>query len=182
MTGVEITADSESASPTTDRPPLRAGDVMSTRLLAVDGEDGLLLAWELISQAGVHHLPVIGNGRCLGLVAERDLAVEVARDPLGHRRRVVRELTDGTVPFVTADTPVPAVAAQLLQSGRDAIVVHDGDNRLVGLVTFRDLLRVLAGEDISPRGDDGWDQSVAMFRLVPVLPPEVQSQDARPRG
>jgi len=92
MTGVEITADSESASPTTDRPPLRAGDVMSTRLLAVDGEDGLLLAWELISQAGVHHLPVIGNGRCLGLVAERDLAVEVARDPLGHLERIYRKL------------------------------------------------------------------------------------------
>jgi CBS domain-containing protein len=110
------------------------------------------------------------------------LAVEVARDPLGHRRRLVRELTDGTVPFVTVDTPLPDVAKQLLQSGRDAIVVHDGDNRLVGLVTVRDLLRVLAGETASLPGDDGWDQSVAMFRLVPVLPPEVDSQESRPRG
>jgi CBS domain-containing protein len=106
----------------------------------------LLLTWELVNQAGVHHVPVVENGHCLGLLSERDLAVEVSRDPFGHSRRLVRELTDGSVPFVTVDTPLPAVAARLLHGGRDAIVVHDGSHRLVGLITVHDLLRVLAGE------------------------------------
>ena len=82
------------AERTSPAPELCAGDVMATHLLTVDASDGLLLTWELVSQAGVHHIPVIEQGRCLGLLAERELAVEVARNPLGQGRRLVRELID----------------------------------------------------------------------------------------
>lgn len=166
------TAEQVEQAQAAQEPPreLCAGDVMTTHLLTVDASDGLLLTWELVRGADVHHIPVIEQGHCLGLLAERDLAVEVARNPLGQGRRVVRELIDDLPAFVDAQTPISAVARTLLQTGKDAILVHASSGQLVGLVTVRDLLRALAGQ-VQPRtaGQD-WDYSPALFRLMPVLP------------
>lgn len=149
---------------------LCAGDVMSTHLLTVDATDGLLLTWELVRGADVHHIPVIEREHCIGLLAERDLAVEVARNPLGQGRRIVRELINDLPAFVDAQTPISAVARTLLQTGRDAILVHTSTGQLVGLITVRDLLRALAGQ-VYPRAEgQRLDYSPALFRLMPVLP------------
>jgi predicted transcriptional regulator len=148
---------------------LCAGDVMSTKVMTVDASDGLLLTWELVSQAGVHHIPVIEHGRCLGLVSERDLAVEVARNPLGHTRRLVRELADGQPAYVEAGTPASVVAQQLLRTGEDAVLVHTPTGQLIGLVTVHDLLRALAGRITARAAGQDWEFSPALFRLMPVL-------------
>jgi CBS domain-containing membrane protein len=149
---------------------LTAGDVMTVELLTVDADEGLLLTWELVSQAGVHHVPVLDDGRCIGLLTKDEIALEVARNPLGDHRRLVRELIDGEPEFVHDDEPVAGVAAVLLQSGRDAVLVHSRPGLLVGLATDRDLLRALAGHVI-PRGTDrGWDNALTLFQLTPVLP------------
>jgi predicted transcriptional regulator len=97
---------------------LRAADLMAVELLTVDAAEGLLLAWELLSQSGVHHVPVLHDGRCIGLLAERDLALEIARNPLGNSRRLVRELVDDAPAFVGPEDRVGDVAATLLRTGR----------------------------------------------------------------
>ncbi len=149
---------------------LRAGDVMTSDVLTVDADQGLLLTWELVCQAGVHHVPVLEHGRCLGLLAERDLALEIAANPLGHPRRLVRELTDAAPAYVDVDTPVGDVARQLLDTGKDAILVHTKAGRLVGLVTVHDLLRVLTGQTTRRSDDQGRDFWPTLFELTPVLP------------
>ena len=149
---------------------LCAGDVMATNLMTVDAADGLLLTWELVSQAGVHQIPVIERGRCVGLISERDLAVEVARNPIGHTRRLVREIVDGTPAYVEAETPISVVAQRLLRTGKDATLVHTPTGQLIGLVTVHDLLRALAGQVRPRQAGQQWDYSPALFRLTPVLP------------
>ncbi|HSP36928.1 MAG TPA: CBS domain-containing protein [Frankiaceae bacterium] len=148
---------------------------MATHLLTVDASDGLLFTWELVSQADVHHIPVIEHGRCLGLLAERDLALEVARNPLGQGRRLVREMIDDQPAYVLADTPLPAVARMLLRTGKDAVLVHTATGQLLGLITVHDLLRAQAGQvETRPAGEQ-WDHSPALFRLMPVLPGPMSS-------
>jgi predicted transcriptional regulator len=157
--------------PVTVSTDLRAVDVMAVDLLTVDAGEGLLMTWELVSQAGVHHVPVLEQGHCIGLLAERDLALEVARNPLGEHRRLIRELIDDRPAFVDVDEPVAGVAAKLLRTGKDAVLVHDDAGRLIGLVTGRDLLRALAGHVVRRSTEAGWDQALTLFRISPVLPP-----------
>lgn len=130
----------------------------------------MLLTWELVCQAGVHHAPVLEHGRCLGLLAERNLALEIAANPLGQPRRLVRELTDAAPAYVDVDTPVGDVAQQLLDTGKDAILVHTDAGRLVGLVTVHDLLRVLTGHTTRRSNDQDRDFSPTLFELTPGLP------------
>jgi CBS domain-containing protein len=160
---------------------LRAADLMAVELLTVDATEGLLLAWELVSQAGVHHVPVLENGRCIGLLAERDLALEVERNPLGNSRRLVRELIDETPAFVHPEDRVGDVAAALLRTGKDAVVVGTDAASMVGLITERDLLRALAGQ-VSPRTtEQSWDHTLTLFQLTPVLPGSGPGKDDGPR-
>jgi CBS domain-containing protein len=157
---------------------LRATDLMAVELLTVDADEGLLLAWELLSQAGVHHVPVLHDGRCVGLLAERDLALEIARNPLGNSRRLVRELVADAPVFVGADDRLSDVAATLLRTGKDAVLVRTDVETMVGLITERDLLRALAGQVLPQSADQSWDHSLTLFELTPVLPRVIGSASA----
>jgi CBS domain-containing protein len=149
---------------------LRARDVMAVELLTVDAAEGLLLVWELVSQAGVHHVPVFDDGRCIGLLAERDLALAIARNPLGDHRRLVRELVDEIPAFVGPEDVVADVATTLLQTGKDAVLVRTDQESLMGLITERDLLRALAGQVVPRAAGQAWDHAPTLFELTPVLP------------
>jgi CBS domain-containing membrane protein len=171
---VQIATAAAPGSPTTEvptpHPDLRAADVMAVELLTVDAAEGLLLAWELVSQAGVHHVPVLDDGRCIGLLAERELALEVERNPLGHSRRLVRELIDDAPAFVAPGDLVGDVAATLLRTGKDAVLVQTDDGVMLGVITERDLLRALAGQVLPRTADRSWDHAPTLFQLTPVLP------------
>ncbi len=64
------------------------------------------------------------KGSCIGMLTERDLALDIAHNPLGHPRRLVRELTDGTPTSVDIRTQVAEVAGTLLATGQDAVPMH----------------------------------------------------------
>lgn len=144
-----------------------ARDVMTRSVLVGDVGDDLLITWELMLQAGVHHVPVLERGRCVGIVEADDIARECLRDPLGCHGRTLEPMTTGTAVQVSQDLPVAAVAEHLLQSGQTAVLVHDEASRLVGLITVHDLLGVLAGRSRPPAGS-GFGFGAGLFQLVPV--------------
>lgn len=164
-----------------DGPGLVARDVMTSNLLTVAADDGLLLTWELMTQAGVHHVPVLDEGRCLGLVDASLVAMECVRDPLGRHHRLIREVVPASTQRVTEDTPLTSIAELLLANRASAVLVSNAQHQLVGLITVHDLLRVLAKEPQSqPRsGNDPVTSTATLFRLTPVLPCVV---DVLPRG
>lgn len=147
---------------------LTAADVMSRMLLTVSPDQHILLAWELLVAAGVHHLPVVENGRCLALLDDRVLAREWAVGPLSQAQRTVRELCAGPAPSVSPDTPVGRVAYLMHLTDSDAVTVID-NQRLVGLVTAHDLIAILAGAP-RPTQDRRFAPSNSIFAITPVLP------------
>jgi CBS domain-containing protein len=150
--------------------PLLARDVMTSNLLTVAADDGLLLTWELMTQAGVHHVPVLDGSRCIGLVDASIIAMECVRDPLGRHHRLIGEAVPATTIRVSDDTPVEVIARQLLATRDTAVLVSNAAGQLVGLITVHDLLRVLA-KDTPPRPDsEPVITTATLFRLTPVLP------------
>ena len=51
----------------------RAGDLMSTELVTVDGDASLTDAIGLMERHGVKRLPVISNGKLVGLISRADI-------------------------------------------------------------------------------------------------------------
>ena len=146
---------------------LTAREVMSAALITVSEDETILLAWELMTRAQIHHLPVVdAQGRCRGLLDDRSLAAEWIVGPLSRQRRRVRELLGSRVVHVAPEDPLSKVAVEMHANARDAVPVVDEDGELVGLITCRDIVSALAGQ-LPERTTSS--AGPVLFRLEPVL-------------
>jgi acetoin utilization protein AcuB len=119
-------------------PAVCARDVMRPDVPALRPEMSLTYAAEVMEPLGVRELPVVEQGRLVGILAERDL-----RPHLGHHEWTAVRIAMTRDPIVVSpETPVPAVARLLLRHGFNGVpVVRDG--KLLGMVARVDLLRLL---------------------------------------
>jgi CBS domain-containing protein len=105
------------------------------RLLTVKGEDTLDLAVQLMAWGGLRHLPVLKDGRLIGLLSERD----VLRAGRAARARLVRDEMSAPVQVATPDEDLSEVEERFVREKIGCMPVLDR-GRLVGLLTPGDLL------------------------------------------
>lgn len=141
-----------------------ARDVMTTPVTTVTVDTRVKQAAGLLASGGFTALPVVdAHGRLVGIVSEADLvrgrfprdprALITAQRDVGQRptaAATVGEVMTGDVVAATPTTDVvDLVTAMLAQHVRSVPVVDDdpGGERVVGIVTRRDLVRALARDD-----------------------------------
>lgn len=118
---------------------MRTRDIMTAGPTCVKRADTLVAAQGLMETGGFHHLPVLEDGRLVGVIAGRDLRMHAER--LGSLR-VDDVMTTG--PMTAApDTPIAEVADRLLRHNVGGLPVLD-EGRLVGIVTRTDVLKAVA--------------------------------------
>jgi CBS domain-containing protein len=124
-----------------------AAQVMDRRPPVADQDTSLWGAWELLCGPGQRHLVVIDRQvRPVGVLEARDLALRWPPGPFDAHRVPLRQvLSGGPVPHVREADRMATVARTMLAAGTDAVPVVDGDGRLVGLVTARTCVEVIAG-------------------------------------
>ena len=134
---------------------MKVSDAMTRAPIAVPDDATVRSALALLETMEIRHLPVINaRGELVGLVSERDLHAfyaprrELAGDWVVKTRQnldlpVLRIML--TNPLVLeADAPLETAVEMLLTERVSAVpVVHDG--KLVGIVSYVDLLRILRG-------------------------------------
>ena len=127
---------------------LQVKDYMSSAPETLTPEDHLLNADLRIRRAGVRHLPVVSDGRLVGLLSERDVrrygASILYSTPEDYNKTFEQTLV-GTVMTRDVITIGPDAAlgeaTSLLHSQRlGCLPVMDGQ-QLVGIITRADLLR-----------------------------------------
>ncbi|TDC86768.1 CBS domain-containing protein [Actinomadura sp. 7K507] len=147
-----------------------AADVMTRDLLTIAASESVLMAWELMCKAEVHHLPVTDDeGGFLGVVDAQTLASTWnAATPRDARRPVTALLTHRPPTAVRPSAAIPDVARAMLEAGADYVPVTTEYGALIGLITARDLISALAGAE-----HDSVPRSMGMpslYRIEPVLP------------
>lgn len=110
-------------------------------------------AYAIMAEHGVRHLPVVENGRLVGMISDRDLhrgaPLRDARKPGAVDRLFATPVAEIMTlpPLVTIDplTTLGEAARLLIETGVHSLPVLDEEQRLVGIVTTHDLLRALTG-------------------------------------
>ncbi len=101
--------------------PLTIGDVMTAHLWVIGEDAPLRQARSLMVEHDIHHLPVVQHGRCVGVLADRD--VKRALDPdLGlppEDELFVRDVCVFDVYAVTPDEPLERVLRTLSSGTSD---------------------------------------------------------------
>jgi CBS domain-containing protein len=134
-------------------------EIMRTEFVSLEATDKLDFAEQVMSLGRIRHLPVLAQGRLVGIVSSRDLlaasfskVLEFARD----RRKSflstidVAEVMARDVQTVTPETTLEEAARLLLRHKIGSLVVTKSDGSPVGLITDSDLIReaYLPGEDV----------------------------------
>lgn len=134
---------------------LRVGDIMSRELVTLAPEDSAKRAWRRLQEHKVKTLPVVDDGRVVGIIALVDflkhlgLAWHTLPEDLTHRANIVMDqdvatLMSKPVRTVSADLPLTALVPLLSDTGLRHLPVVNSAGRLVGIVTQSDLIAALA--------------------------------------
>nr|WP_238341519.1 universal stress protein [Actinopolymorpha rutila] len=124
---------------------------MSTEVVGVDSATDVDTAWRTMLGAGFAHLPVMEQGRCVGVVHEADLLWRMYDWSRRDRAVLVADVARMPAPTVTVDLTVREAAETLRQSTGDAVVVIDGE-QVVGMLTAHDLHAALLRQPVPSEG------------------------------
>lgn len=138
------------------RPPWRelcASDVMQRSLQVAHSGDSLASAALKMLQRGVRHLPVTDHRmRLVGMLSDRDLRSAVgepelltATRQLALRldQRRVQDVMTRTPAIASLDTPLSELGRRLSEEQLGALVIVDQERRLLGIVSYVDVLQAM---------------------------------------
>lgn len=119
-------------------------DVMTPNPRTVTPNDSIQSAARIMRDEDTGAVPVVENGRAVGMVTDRDIVVRaVAED--GQLNRPVREIVTGSVICATPDMSTREASDLMSEHQVRRLPVVDND-RLVGIVSIGDLA-VKEGKD-----------------------------------
>jgi len=119
-------------------------DVMKENLLTVAPGQTLRLATQMMLWSSVRHLPVVTDGKLVGIVSDRDL---LRAGPLDGKNGNVEEVMSKPVETIGPDMSLRDAAAKLVEGTIDCLPIVDGE-ALVGLITTTDLLDQMSRADV----------------------------------
>ena len=128
-------------------------EIMSRPVVTVEFDDRLREVKEIFDRLRFHHLLVVDNGKLFGVVSDRDLLKalspflgtlsETERDAHTLDKRVHQIMSRKPV-TLRADDRLAAAMDLFLQKNISCVPIVDEHSRPVGIVSWRDILRVVA--------------------------------------
>lgn len=127
-------------------------DVMTTRVTTIPVGAPLSEARRLFSEEDIHHLPVVDEGRIVGILSTRDLirAFRTAAPMPGEavddrldRNATLRDTMTTELVTVGPEQDVLRAIDLVADGAIHSVLVVDEDRKLVGIATHEDLLDYL---------------------------------------
>jgi CBS domain-containing membrane protein len=124
-------------------------EIMMGNPVTLKPEDTLDLANDIISLGRIRHIPVVEDGRLIGLLSERDLIGAAATKIFGLKQKhksallktvLIKDVMKKKVITIKSNTPIKD-AAHLMADKKIGCVPVIESGTLVGLLTTTDILR-----------------------------------------
>ena len=132
---------------------MKVRELMTTDVTTVGRNDELTIADDIMKMKRLRHLPVVEEGRLVGILTQRDLFHAALSTALNFGEKaqkgflktvVVKEVMTDEVLTIDPGADVKEAARRMIEHKIGCLpVVENG--KLVGIVSETDLLRVVAG-------------------------------------
>ena len=132
---------------------MRTKDVMTSPVVTVSPDTPLKDVARILVERGINAVPVVDAAdRLCGIVSEADLLTLETADSRGSPPHTASEVMSQSVYTLAQDTDATVAARMMLRHRLKSVPVVAGD-RVVGMVTRRDLLRLITRSDQDIRAD-----------------------------
>jgi acetoin utilization protein AcuB len=115
---------------------------MTRQPWTIESRNSLAAAHAVMREHSVRHLPVVDDGKLVGIVSDRDLRLLEAVGGLGHAR--VRDAMSEPVFSVTAESTIDDIARAMSEHKYGSAVVVTTNGTVAGIFTMVDACRALA--------------------------------------
>lgn len=151
ISGVPVLKDDRLVGIITRRDLLRKSEetqlglLMTADPVTIGSECTLREAARILIHENVRRLPVVEDGRLIGLLSVADLVHAIAQMRIPNE--IKEQFTSQTF-ALWEETPLPLVGRIMEISGFEAIPILDSESRLQGIISERDLIRHSSIEDM----------------------------------
>jgi CBS domain-containing protein len=131
---------------------MKVKDIMTKNPATLGRNETLDVADDIMTLGRIRHMPVVDEGRLVGVVSQRDLFRSAVAGALGYGGKAqrtitktirVKEVMSEPVITISPDTSIKEAARRMMESKIGCLPVVEND-QLVGLVTETDILRYVA--------------------------------------
>jgi len=124
-------------------PPSIVKNVMAKPVITIDKNGSVYEAAKIMSEKDIGCIVVTENGKPVGIATERDILQRVVAKDLDASKVIMKDIM--TKPLITINGNMPIInAIRVMEKDNVRRLLIVEKRRLVGIVTQRDLLRVLA--------------------------------------
>lgn len=137
--------------------------IMTQSVVTVEMDDPLSVVKEIFDNARFHHLLVVEKGRLTGVISDRDLfraispnlgtAAETRRDVATLNKRAHQIMTRKPI-SLTAEAGVHDAVRVFNRHNVSCIPIVDRDNKPIGIISWRDILRALESVWAAQKNDN----------------------------
>ena len=121
---------------------MTVANLMSASPHTLGREHSMAAAHRLMRRHGIRHLPIVEEGKLLGMVSQRDLYFFESLTDVDSAAIQVSEAMEGGVFTVSPRAPVSEVVQVMVDNRVGSVVVVDNE-KVVGIFTTIDALSVL---------------------------------------
>ncbi|GAA5315692.1 MAG: CBS domain-containing protein [Candidatus Pelagadaptatus aseana] len=125
-------------------------EIMTTTPKTVTPDVSLEQLANIFERVSYHHIPVVDNGKLVGIISDRDISVSMSpflgteaernmdRDLL---QKSANDIMTNQVVCADEDTDLDTASILLLENNFSCLPVTDAEDHLLGLLTWKDLLQ-----------------------------------------
>lgn len=142
---------------------IKVADFMTRDLVLVKEGDDLALAESILRLGGIRHLPVVREGKLVGLVTQRDLLRSgTSGGGAAARATMAQDIMTRGVTTIAPEASLAHAAHLMLRHKYGCLPVCAPDGKLLGIITESDFVRFAADvvqdldlvqEAVTSRGD-----------------------------
>jgi CBS domain-containing protein len=120
---------------------IRISDLMRRKIITINAEDLVIDAAKIMAKKRFGGMPVVDNGKLIGIVTERDIINKVvAKGKAAGKLKVSDIMTSPPRIVINSDEDISTVAKKMSHFDVSRIPVVD-DGKLVGLITNKEVAR-----------------------------------------
>lgn len=127
---------------------MKIADVMTHMPIAISNTDTIGRAEELMTTHAIRQLPVLEEGKLVGMITDRDLRSQLGGSLLfdlearaAALARPVNEAMSAMPMSLLPDDNLQTAITLFIDEKIGGVPVIDNDNKLLGIVTYVDLMR-----------------------------------------
>lgn len=117
----------------------RVGDLMRRKVATIEPDASLVVAAERMRRLDVGCLPIIEEGKLIGMITDRDIVLRSVAENHDAARTTVQQAMSGYPMFCHADEPVDQVKQRMIDHQVKRLPVVNRQDRLVGIISFGDI-------------------------------------------